>query len=465
MGRFIDIMQKAVLERLNFVTGYSYQQHIDVVVNQSGSLEEIAASENVVMGLMKDWGEVIIGGDLLTVERYDQNISLRSSNLTEFSRGSFLGPSRIAVFHFRQNMQLKIIAAMLPNMLDSSNPGSLNAFRALTDKAKDLSNQERKIKDNFELHYQFLMNISEVYLEEKVVSFFHRKYGATDGANLKEILKMLSGMESESLLQEILQDSSHTVFFQQGRTLEIYEKGADIDDLVQTGNFFVSVWFQFKCLEFIIKTGDPDGIQYFKKNAILLFLSLHSSASKYVHKGFHELIKQKCMSDRMKLRFNAGSFVKFHDMRNSGSSIRPGNLNCRSEDMVCEWLVEDVKNSLKSMGGNYSEETVDKKIRAMPLVNSLLDADDMSLAIEKRGPGSSWSRFDDEELGRFRKYVQKLDPFRCSPQFHSIDLVFCRMTDRKAVVYSDKSLVRSLYSTLSPEFIGRFFDMKLSNLK
>ena len=168
MGRFIDIMQKAVLERLNFVTGYSYQQHIDVVVNQSGSLEEIAASENVVMGLMKDWGEVIIGGDLLTVERYDQNISLRSSNLTEFSRGSFLGPSRIAVFHFRQNMLLKIIATMLPNMLDSSNPGSLNAFRALTDKAKDLSNKERKIKDNFELHYQFLVNISEVYLEEKL---------------------------------------------------------------------------------------------------------------------------------------------------------------------------------------------------------------------------------------------------------------------------------------------------------
>ena len=69
MGRFIDIMQKAVLERLNFVTGYSYQQHIDVVVNQSGSVEEIAASESVVMGLMKDWGEVIIGDDLFTVER------------------------------------------------------------------------------------------------------------------------------------------------------------------------------------------------------------------------------------------------------------------------------------------------------------------------------------------------------------------------------------------------------------
>ena len=154
MGRFIEILQKIVLERLNFITRYEYQQEIEIVVNQSGSIEEIIAAENKVMSLMDNWGEVIIGGDLLTVERLDQNISLRSSNLTAFSKGSFLGPSRIAVFHFRQNILLKVIAALIPSLYDSSNPGSLNSFRALTDKAKDISNQERKIKDNFELHYQ-----------------------------------------------------------------------------------------------------------------------------------------------------------------------------------------------------------------------------------------------------------------------------------------------------------------------
>ena len=53
-------------------------------------------------------------------------------------------------------------------MEDSDNPGSLNCFRVLTTKAKDLSNQENKIKDNLELHIQFIMAVHEVFLEQKV---------------------------------------------------------------------------------------------------------------------------------------------------------------------------------------------------------------------------------------------------------------------------------------------------------
>ena len=412
MGRFIEILQKIVLERLNFITRYEYQQEIEIVVNQSGSTEEIIAAENKVMSLMDNWGEVIIGGDLLTVERLDQNISLRSSNLTAFSKGSFLGPSRIAVFHFRQNILLKVIAALIPSLYDSSNPGSLNSFRALTDKAKDISNQERKIKDNFELHYQFLMIISEVYLEEKIVSVLKRKFAVHDVSKIRDLLKNMGADEVISIVNEIMEDSSHTIFFHKDKTLEKYGQSDENDDLMETGNLFVSVWFLFKCLEFITKTGDPHGIEYFKKNAILLVLSLHSSASKYVHKGFHELVKQKSMSERSKLRFNAGSFVKFHQLRASSSNMTLSNLNNRSEDMVCEWMVGDVKSSLKSMGGNYTEETIDKKMRAMSLVNTLLDDDDESLLLDKRGPGSSWDRFDDEELNRFRQYVSKIDPFR-----------------------------------------------------
>ena len=96
MGRFIEILQKIVLERLNFITGYDYKQQIEIVVNQSGTTEEIIAAEKVVMALMKNWGEVIIGGDLLTVERFDQNMSLRSSNLTAFSKGCLLYTSDAA---------------------------------------------------------------------------------------------------------------------------------------------------------------------------------------------------------------------------------------------------------------------------------------------------------------------------------------------------------------------------------
>ena len=80
--------------------------------------------------------------------------------------------------------------------------------------------------------------------------------------------------------------------------------------------------------------------------------------------------------------------------------------------MVCEWLVAGVKNAFKSMGGNYSEETIERKMKAMPLVNSILEKDCKSLMIETPGPGSSWDRFEAEDRDRFREYLRRLKPFR-----------------------------------------------------
>ena len=80
--------------------------------------------------------------------------------------------------------------------------------------------------------------------------------------------------------------------------------------------------------------------------------------------------------------------------------------------MVCEWLVGGVKNSFKTLGGNFTEETIDRKIKATSLVNSILDQDNKSLMLETSGPGTSWERFEEEEIERFKKYVGKLKPFR-----------------------------------------------------
>ena len=115
-----------------------------MVINQSGSLEDLKNAEAKVKAMMQEWGDVVIGGDLLTAERVDQNKSLTSSNLTELDKMGFIGPSRVAVFHFRQNIVLKMFSNLLPNLNDSENPGSLNCFRALTSRAKDISNKVGK---------------------------------------------------------------------------------------------------------------------------------------------------------------------------------------------------------------------------------------------------------------------------------------------------------------------------------
>ena len=406
------LCQNIILERLNFLTDFKHRDKIEIVINQSGSVEELQEAGKFVKNLINLWGVTILGGDLLTVERIDQNKSLRSNNITEYERLEFLGPSRIAVFHFRQNIILKLFASILPNLSDSSNPGSLNTFRALTDKAKDISNKENKIKDSFELHYQFLMLVAESYFEEKLESFSKAKYGTSDMKQFSSTFK--DGGESEivTLLEEILEDSNQTTFFDRTKTFNKLKASESVDDLENMGEFFVSVWYLLKTLDFIIKSGDPSGIEHFKKNSLLLVLSQHSTASKYLHKGFQELLKLKTMSERMKLRFNSGHFVKYHGKQSTDMKVRPSDLNNRSEDMVCEWMVGEVKNSFRTLGGNFSEETIEKKTKAMSLVNSMLDTDRRSLLLESPGPGSSWDRFETEEVNRFREYIHKLDPFR-----------------------------------------------------
>ena len=127
----------------------------------------------------------------------------------------------------------------MPNLNDSSNPGSLNSFRALTEKAKDISNKENKIKDSLELHYQFLVVVSEVFLEEKIQAFACGKYGATSLKTFSASFKEKGEEDFLSLLDEILENSSHTVFFEKNRTLEMLE--ANKDDLENVGEFFISL--------------------------------------------------------------------------------------------------------------------------------------------------------------------------------------------------------------------------------
>ena len=126
-----------------------------------------------------------------------------------------------------------------------------------------------------------------------------------------------------------------------------------------------------------------------------------------------------------------------------------------------------MKNSFKSLGGNYTEETIDKKSKATTLVNNLLEQDSQSLLIDSNLPGHSWERFEVEEIKRFSEYVHKIKPFRfvqnCSLFMHFIEFIL-RPSERSPVTYQDKSIPKSLYSCLDNDLIKKFFDMKIKNM-
>ena len=75
-------------------------------------------------------------------------------------------------------------------------------------------------------------------------------------------------------------------------------------------------------------------------------------------KSFAAIFKEKSEAERKKED-------KYHGKVSSYLIVRPSDLNNRSEDMVCKWLVGGVKNSFKTLGGNFTEETFDRKINSL----------------------------------------------------------------------------------------------------
>ena len=100
MGRMLLICQQIVLERLNALTDFKYRSEKKQSSIKPDQWKNYASLNRSWKTWLKIGGEVIIGGDLLTVERIDQNKSLRSNTLSEFENLGFLGPYRIAVFPF-----------------------------------------------------------------------------------------------------------------------------------------------------------------------------------------------------------------------------------------------------------------------------------------------------------------------------------------------------------------------------
>ena len=88
----------------------------------------------------------------------------------------------------------------------------LNIFIILNHAILNIVFQENKIKDSLELHYQFLVIVSEAYLEEKITCFAMEKYGNSDLKNFASILKTKTEAESLAFLDELIEESSHTVF-------------------------------------------------------------------------------------------------------------------------------------------------------------------------------------------------------------------------------------------------------------
>ena len=69
------------------------------------------------------------------------------------------------------------------------------------------------------------MIVSEAYLEDKIACFAMEKYGISDMRNFASILKNKNESEALAFLDELIEDSSHTVFFTEETLEKIQSEG------------------------------------------------------------------------------------------------------------------------------------------------------------------------------------------------------------------------------------------------
>ena len=112
------------------------------------------------------YGEMIGHGDQLTVETWQVCKGILAQNVTAFGRGEYLGIYRLEGMHSKMTKLYLDLKAMMKNVTNLQDEGSIAKLVALVGQTKDIHNEKNKIvksDSSFERHDQMFAQINTAY--------------------------------------------------------------------------------------------------------------------------------------------------------------------------------------------------------------------------------------------------------------------------------------------------------------
>ena len=366
-----------------------YFQDLKMIMSLEITHDEREAAEERIKVEVKNAGDLICHGDLLTKERFETVKRLAQSGVSAIERFEFMPIFRIGMFHLRMNKTIQDIECGMPVAVNVEDELSLGFFRTILGLNK-ISNDAENIKrcGEFEKHDQFLLEIGKEMLIEAFKCFID-KYKEpmikTSNGAVELVLKFLS--------------VSDIKYFWDPDNCNEKEK---FDDILSSCKDTAGRTVLALVADKVEHEGDGMGIRAVRKAMIPYFLNKKiKQTSKYAIALLSDLVVYKGSSDRTKERIDL--LATCNPSGGMGKGLARNQVN--------EHKVKLVKQSVRGLHSQLTDSVLSKTVLGSNVLSQLQEYDTEAMLLPPSGGGTSYKYMGEDLRLKIRAEIQKVKPF------------------------------------------------------
>ena len=337
-------------------------------------------------------GETLLWGDQGTNEKARSAFGARRGDDTILEKlASLRNKSFAGTFHVMMNFVIRSYKALIEDTEWADDKGSINHLRKLlTKKTRHITNDEDKIKTNYEDHRKFFIEIGHLYLISAFEEFLMEDENEYAEDREGAVLLLKSFMKTKGICW-IWDFDSEFKYFDEAQAV-----AADV--IVRT--------IILDTIELVVHEGDATGLQGCWLLLMMFFLNTSDQQrSKYAIELLLNVVQYRGLSSRSKQRHNI-----YFKKNMSGKQGK-----CVGNDRLVEWCVGYMKRNYAGQSSKLDYTQIVKMTRSL---NMLFELNEMDLEAMGEdggiGGGTAKDFLDSDESEKIAKHLKRLKLFSAS---------------------------------------------------
>ena len=382
---FIDTVEAKQLDKKQFKKDFTLMRDYD-----GEDEEELQEVQERMRRRVQKAGELLNWGDQLTCERQRTACEIRAGDDTDFETLQYVRNLNFAgLMHATMNMTILNYNATIEDVDMTEDVGSLSEIRGIM-KKRMISNQEDKIKETFEKHKKFFVEIGHEFEKDAFKTYIKEHNEMINVEKTEEGAKLLMRGFMETMgIRWMWDPEEEDLVFKD----KAHEEAADI----------INRTLIMDTLELIVHNGDSEGLHAMWRLLAVFYLnSRDEQTSKYAREMLLNIVTYEGLSTRSKFRHDTNWYVNMSGKRGT----------CVPVDMFVEWCVRYVKSGYRGLGAQLDYIQVSKMVHSMNLMMELMSSDLEAMG-EKGGlgGGSSADFLAESEVDKVSRHLKACNLF------------------------------------------------------
>ena len=350
-------------------------------------------AEHRIAEVVREFGELIVHGDLLTIKMIQQAIALRAGSARAVDRFAYVGPLIIQLFHLMMNKTAQDLKAAMPDARNVGDIGSLSNVSSIIGTSSWLSNNKKKIvkTGNYEKHDQHLIAWQSELLCNAFHHFLKSEYGTLAAvkdftSTLTLACRFLNFTGVSWSWDPDFQDTRSDV------TCQLYNYSRD-----QLSRLIIHL--AFKACE---RENDALGLRALRRINTTYFLNKSKSqTSKYASFLCSGLVTEASQSQRTRARMD--QYVTINTTGQKGEGL--------FRDKVNEIYVRLIKTAFRNQHSALKHITIATMVQSASVMASLHEHNLRSCLLSVKRSKGSHDLVGQDTRELIREVVEEADPF------------------------------------------------------